>query len=693
MTLNQKGTLVTGCDACHDEATCLESQERGDSFASQAVSCVCKDGFVGDGITCYDTKLCSDSSCCSHGYQWAPDSGCVDTDECSIPDSPCKTPKICRNTPGSYDCLEPAAASRTRSGQPSQSVQYNCELTVCPLGMDCIHFNGTARCADPCENYTALHDDWRSINNRQILNKCDRTRSWQGWYRLFLQRASAHIPDRCIPDSRCGTASTLWVKEPNPTQSHEIVNRTVCNSWVGNCCFSNPYTIQVKRCYGNFYVYKLVAPTSCNHAYCAEEDRADPGVSSTTSSPRTQDMTETTTADSSTAVEGQVRLANGGNSSCSGRVEVYHAGQWGTVCDDVWDLNDANVVCRQLGCGRARSAPSNAAFGQGRGPIWMDNVSCSGRESSITDCRHSGFGVHNCVHGEDASAVCEFQHPPFLPFTLVCGREKLGIGLQLAGMASTGLNPFSGNLAVRNCSWVRVHDDTVWYEADAQTGSCGNTLTTNRTHAIYSNSLFIYPVDNSSSTLPTSLPFSCVYPLDTDTRLNVAIRPSLSLTDGISGSGTRARASMSLFRTSNYTETYPAGRVTLPVGSPLYVSVSVEDTDPSFAVVLENCFASHSSNPNDPDRYPLIQNKCPADRRQVSLAESGSSLRARFSALFFLLQGEYRDVYLHCSLGLCNRRTSYCVPQCTSRTSRSVSNSASVTPITVGPIIWDKSAE
>lgn len=81
------------------------------------------------------------------------------------------------------------------------------------------------------------------------------------------------------------------------------------------------------------------------------------------------------------------------------------------------------------------------------------------------------------------------------------------------------------------------------------------------------------------------------------------------LEGGISGYGPKARASMVLYRTSDYTATYPAGVVSLPVGSALYVGVLVDKRDPSLAVVLEDCFATHSSNPNSPTRYSLIQNK------------------------------------------------------------------------------------
>ncbi|XP_071957941.1 uncharacterized protein [Antedon mediterranea] len=105
-------------------------------------------------------------------------------------------------------------------------------------------------------------------------------------------------------------------------------------------------------------------------------------------------------------VSSTVRLVGGGN-SYEGRVEVYNGGEWGTICDDYWDIKDARVVCRQLGFGDATGAPLQAQFGQGLGPIMYDDVQCTGYETDIRRCSNNGFKVHNCGHSEDAGVICD----------------------------------------------------------------------------------------------------------------------------------------------------------------------------------------------------------------------------------------------------------------------------------------------
>ena len=105
-------------------------------------------------------------------------------------------------------------------------------------------------------------------------------------------------------------------------------------------------------------------------------------------------------------LERAIRLI-GGSGSYEGRVEVYWDERWGTVCDDLFDINDGRVICKYLGFPDVAATYHRARFGQGTGPIVMDDLRCAGNEYSPFACPMRTIGTHNCRHYEDASVRCQ----------------------------------------------------------------------------------------------------------------------------------------------------------------------------------------------------------------------------------------------------------------------------------------------
>uniref|UniRef100_A0A4W6DXW2 UMOD/GP2/OIT3-like D8C domain-containing protein n=1 Tax=Lates calcarifer TaxID=8187 RepID=A0A4W6DXW2_LATCA len=147
--------------------------------------------------------------------------------------------------------------------QPCLCVLWTCE--------DNLHFSekDSRRRGDPCFHYTVLDQAWRATNTTTKFKMCDRNVKWKGWYRLFYKGKSIQMPERCVPLNKCGTNSPLWLAGPHPKRREGIVTRRVCGHWKKNCCAFRSTPIKVKKCLGNYYVYKFTQPSSCYLAYCA----------------------------------------------------------------------------------------------------------------------------------------------------------------------------------------------------------------------------------------------------------------------------------------------------------------------------------------------------------------------------------------------------------------------------------------
>jgi hypothetical protein len=101
-----------------------------------------------------------------------------------------------------------------------------------------------------------------------------------------------------------------------------------------------------------------------------------------------------------------LRLQGPSGADGSGRLEVYYSGQWGTICDRYWSINDAKVACRQLGYADAVRALRGSQVPDGSGKIWLGNLYCTGREESLSSCSRGDWGVHNCQHSNDVGVEC-----------------------------------------------------------------------------------------------------------------------------------------------------------------------------------------------------------------------------------------------------------------------------------------------
>ncbi|XP_065120332.2 scavenger receptor cysteine-rich domain-containing protein DMBT1-like [Paramisgurnus dabryanus] len=311
------------------------------------------------GVICRDVRLINGSNLCSgrveveYNYQWGTvcDAGWDLTDAAVV----CK----------SMDCRTPVAAkTRAYFGQGSGSVwldSLKCsgnESTVTNCSSKQI---GTSNCSHGQDAGVICNPPIRLVNGS---NPCS------GRVEVYHNGTWGTV---CSDSWSTNNAIVVCREAGCPTNAEAKINAYfgsgVGRIWMNNVqCAGNEWS--VKDCY-----FPGWSPQNCAHS-------SDAGV-----------------------ICRDIRLVNGPN-PCSGRVEVEYNYKWGTVCDAGWNLVDAAVVCNNMGCGTPVAANTGAYFGQGSGPVWMENVKCSGNESTITSCPSKAFGTSTCSHGQDAGVIC-----------------------------------------------------------------------------------------------------------------------------------------------------------------------------------------------------------------------------------------------------------------------------------------------
>ncbi|XP_072828151.1 scavenger receptor cysteine-rich domain-containing protein DMBT1 isoform X4 [Vicugna pacos] len=361
-----------------------------------------------------------------------------------------------------------------------------------------------------------------------------------------------------------------------------------------------------------------------------------------------------------------LRLA-GGRSRCEGRVEVRHQGVWGTVCDDRWNIKNARVVCRVLGCGRALGAPGRGSFGAGSGPILLDNVRCAGTEDALERCAHAGWARHNCHHGEDAGVVCAGPADSVVPkdnAQLSCLPHLFQVVIDRGYLRRLGYSSWDIHLNDELC---RPQLTGRYLIFNIPYGHCGTIRQESLGSLSYSNSVRGRTRGHPGRVIVRhkvpQLKFTC----RVDGQSAVEIIPGAD----IPRESASYDVSISFHELPMSQHTGSRGPYYTSQKKEVFLQATLHSANPSLRLFVDTCVASPDPGDFTTVKYDLIRQGCIKDNTYVNLHSHQKNV-AQFKFNVFSFLTSYDVIYLQCKVAVCKvgDRSSHCSQGCAERSKR-----------------------